>query len=75
MPAFTLVLIGTLGLSFALQGRFHRSRPLDLLLRIGLAAISGATVFHPVASVAALYAGPTLLLTLAGTWRFRTLAR
>ncbi|AHE97443.1 C4-dicarboxylate ABC transporter permease [Thioalkalivibrio paradoxus ARh 1] len=75
LPAFALVLIGTLALSFALQGRFHPRRALDLPMRIGLAGIASATIFHPDASVAALFAAPTLLLTLAGAWRFRRLPR
>ena len=76
LPAFALVLIGTLALSFALQGRFHPSRALDIPMRIGVAAIASVTIFHPDASTAALMAGPTLLLTLVGAWRYRsTLAR
>jgi hypothetical protein len=41
-------------------------------MRIGLAAIASVTIFHPDATTAALTAGPTLLLTLVGAWRFRS---
>lgn len=72
VPAFTLVLIGTLALSFALQGRFHSQRAWDLPMRIGLAGIAGVTIFHPDTTMAVLAAGPTLVVTVVGVWRFRS---
>jgi TRAP-type uncharacterized transport system fused permease subunit len=46
LGAFVLVLAGTIGLVFALQGRFADGRGADLLLRAGLAAASLVTLAH-----------------------------
>jgi TRAP transporter 4TM/12TM fusion protein len=46
-PAFVLVLIGTLALSFAAHGRFTANRPLDIAARAGLALLAGTLIFYP----------------------------
>jgi TRAP transporter 4TM/12TM fusion protein len=71
LPAFALVLIGTLAISFALQGSFAYPRPLDIPVRIVLAGLAGAAVFHPDNASAAAFAVPTVLLTVFGVWRYR----
>jgi TRAP transporter 4TM/12TM fusion protein len=71
LPAFALVLTGTLALSFALQGRFGYARPLDLGLRVALAALAGVTLFHPSELWAATLAVPVVAFTAFGLWRFR----
>jgi TRAP transporter 4TM/12TM fusion protein len=71
LPAFALVLVGTLAISFALQGSFGYPRPADIALRIVLAGIAGGAVFHPDNATATALAVPTLLLTLFGVWRYR----
>ncbi|WP_018231845.1 TRAP transporter permease [Thioalkalivibrio thiocyanodenitrificans] len=73
LPAFVLVLIGTLAISFALQGSFIYPRMADITLRIILAGLAGAAVFHPDTATAAGYAVPSLLLMLFGLWRYRRL--
>ena len=46
LGAFVLVLAGTVGLVFALQGRFADGRGADLLIRTGLAAASLVVLAH-----------------------------
>jgi TRAP transporter 4TM/12TM fusion protein len=45
--ATALVFIGTSGVAFALFGRFMRSRPPDIILRVLLAAVSFVVMFLP----------------------------
>jgi len=71
IPAFGLVLIGTLALSFATQGRFDAARPLDIALRAVLGLLAALTLFHPDDAVSTIFAGVTLLMTAVGLWRFR----
>ena len=42
-----LVLISTLGITFAMFGRTHRNLATDMLLRLPLAAVSFVVMFHP----------------------------
>jgi TRAP transporter 4TM/12TM fusion protein len=44
---FAIVLIGTLALSFAIQGRFSHTRPLDIGLRVMLAAVALCAILWP----------------------------
>jgi TRAP transporter 4TM/12TM fusion protein len=74
LPAFTLVLIGTLAISFALQGGFLYPLAADIPLRILLGALASVTVFHPDNATAAAFAGPTVMLLLFGLWRYRRLS-
>jgi TRAP-type uncharacterized transport system fused permease subunit len=75
LPAFGLVLIGTLALSFVIQGRFDAAWPLDIALRAVLALLAVATLFHPDDATAAMFAGATLLMAAIGMWRFRIRTR
>ena len=43
----TLVLISTLGITFAMFGRTHRNFATDLSMRLPLAAVSFVVMFHP----------------------------
>ncbi|ACL72684.1 TRAP transporter, 4TM/12TM fusion protein [Thioalkalivibrio sulfidiphilus HL-EbGr7] len=74
LPAFVLVLIGTLAISFALQGSFGYARGPDILLRLVLAGIAGGAVFHPDNTTAAAFAAPALAMSLFGVWRYRRYA-
>ncbi|MCP1675409.1 TRAP transporter 4TM/12TM fusion protein [Natronocella acetinitrilica] len=47
LGAIFLVSVGTLGIIFGLQGRFHSNTSMDRLLRLSLIAISLLTLFHP----------------------------
>ncbi|OOG23610.1 C4-dicarboxylate ABC transporter permease [Thioalkalivibrio denitrificans] len=71
LPAFALVLIGTLAISFALQGSFIFARPVDMALRIVLTGLAGTAVFHPDTATAGIYAAITLLMMTFGLWRYR----
>jgi TRAP-type uncharacterized transport system fused permease subunit len=75
LPAFGLVLVGTLALSFVFQGRFDVALPIDIALRAILALLALATIFHPDDATAAMFAGATLLMAAVGMWRFRTRTR
>jgi hypothetical protein len=75
LPAFGLVLTGTLALSFVFQGRFDVAPPLDIALRAGLAVLALAALFHPDDGIAAVFAGATLLMLAVGLWRFRARTR
>ncbi|MGY6708558.1 MAG: TRAP transporter permease [Rhizobiaceae bacterium] len=47
MPAFALVLVGTLALSFAAQGKFSSSRKVDYPARWGLALLAALLLLYP----------------------------
>jgi TRAP transporter 4TM/12TM fusion protein len=71
LPAFALVLTGTLAISFALQGSFAFSLGTDLTLRTLLTGLALAAVFHPDNATAAVFAAFALLLMIFGLWRYR----
>jgi hypothetical protein len=75
LPAFFLVLTGTLALSFVFQGRFDVAPPIDIALRAVLALLALTTVFHPDEGTATLFAAATLIMTGIGMWRFRIRVR
>jgi TRAP transporter 4TM/12TM fusion protein len=75
LPAFGLVLVGTLALSFVFQGRFDVAPPLDIALRAGLALLALTTIFHPDDGTATVFAVATLIMTGIGMWRFRVRVR
>ncbi len=58
MPAFGMILVGTLALSFAFQGRFVRDRRIDLPLRGLLIVLAAAVIMVPG------YEAPNLALAL-----------
>ncbi|MFV8836252.1 TRAP transporter fused permease subunit [Aquisalimonas sp.] len=67
VPAFTLLLIGTLGVIFALQGNFARARTPDWAARLAIALLSLVVILHPDEQLAWLAAGPVVAL---GAWGF-----
>jgi TRAP-type uncharacterized transport system fused permease subunit len=66
--ATLLVFIGTSGVAFAMFGRFVESFWLDMLLRIGLAALSFVVLFHPNDAWSMAAAVSVAPLTLFGVW-------
>jgi TRAP transporter 4TM/12TM fusion protein len=70
----TLVLISTLGVTFAMFGRCHPSAAVDILCRCLLAAISFAAMFHPDIQVSAALAAIVTAGLAAGIWRHRVVA-
>ncbi|MCC6778461.1 MAG: hypothetical protein IT537_17835, partial [Hyphomicrobiales bacterium] len=61
------------GVTFAMFGRWHVRRAIDLPVRCLLAAISLLCMFHPSETVSAAVAVPVLLLTVLGIARHRRL--
>jgi TRAP transporter 4TM/12TM fusion protein len=74
IAATALVLISTCGITFAMFGRYTDNVALDVALRLGLAAISFVTMFHPDDTVSTAVAVPVVLAVLAGIWRHRVVA-
>jgi len=66
LPAFGLVLAGTLSLTFAIQGRFSALRTLDWPLRIVLAGLAAVALFHPRQDVGAVAAVAAVLMIGTG---------
>jgi TRAP transporter 4TM/12TM fusion protein len=64
-----LVLVSTLGITFAMFGRTHRNPAIDVPLRCLVAAIAFGAMFHPDMSVAALVAGVVGLAVIGGVVR------
>jgi TRAP transporter 4TM/12TM fusion protein len=69
-----LVLVSTLGITFAMFGRFHPNRPADVALRCLLAAISLLAMFHPDITTSAAVSAVVALAVAAGIWRHRQIA-
>jgi TRAP transporter 4TM/12TM fusion protein len=69
-----LVLISTLGVTFAMFGRTHGNPAIDIVLRCVLAAISFFAMFHPDMTVSAAICVVVALALLAGIWRHRHIA-
>jgi TRAP transporter 4TM/12TM fusion protein len=73
MPAFALVLVGTLALSFAAQGRFSSSRRIDYPARWVLALVAAALLLYPGNDIVAVGLAVALLVTIGfGIQRMRT---
>jgi TRAP-type uncharacterized transport system fused permease subunit len=70
----TLVLVSTVGVTFAMFGRCHRSASVDIGARLLLAAASFAVMFHPSLKVSATLAVPVALAIAAGIYRHRQVA-
>lgn len=64
-----LVLVSTLGITFAMFGRTHRNVFVDILLRCGVAAISFVVMFHPDMRMSATVAVLVTLAVIAGIYR------
>jgi TRAP transporter 4TM/12TM fusion protein len=71
LPAFALILAGTLALSFAIQGRFSAAKPLDIAMRLILAGIAAVALFHPDYGVATMFAIAAILLVGGGLFLMR----
>ena len=69
-----LVLASTLGIAFAMFGRTHRNRAVDLFLRCLVAATAFVAMFHPDMSISALVAGVVTLALIGGVMRHIQLA-
>jgi TRAP transporter 4TM/12TM fusion protein len=69
-----LVLISTCGITFAMFGRWHAQRAIDLPLRCLIAAIALLCMFHPNETVSAAVAVPVLAATAIGIARHRRVA-
>jgi TRAP transporter 4TM/12TM fusion protein len=69
-----LVLASTLGIAFAMFGRTHRNRAVDLLLRCLVAGAAFVAMFHPDMSMSALVAGVVALALVGGMVRHLQLA-
>jgi hypothetical protein len=69
-----LVLISTLGITFAMFGRYHVNATIDVVLRCLLAAVSFVAMFHPDMSVSAAVAVVVALALFAGMWRYSAIA-
>ena len=69
-----LVLISTLGITFAMFGRCHPTVAIDIGLRCLLAAVSFVTMFHPDMATSAAVAVVVAAGIVAGIWRHRQIA-
>lgn len=58
--AFFIVLLGTIGITFAVHSKYHLKKRYDLLLRVLLFIFSGSVIFYPTMTVAYLMMIPTL---------------
>jgi TRAP transporter 4TM/12TM fusion protein len=70
----TLVLISTLGITFAMFGRCHVSPAIDIALRCLLAAVSFLAMFHPDMKVSAAVSVVVAAALVFGIWRHRQVA-
>jgi TRAP-type uncharacterized transport system fused permease subunit len=64
-----LVLISTLGVTFALFGRCHRSKGVDIGLRVLFAALAFAVMFHPGIRMSAALAAVLVVALAVGVRR------
>jgi len=69
-----LVLVSTLGITFAMFGRTHPKPAIDILLRCCVAAISFVAMFHPDMGASASVAVVVMLAVVAGVYRHIQLA-
>jgi TRAP transporter 4TM/12TM fusion protein len=69
-----LVLISTLGITFAMFGRCHVNAAIDILLRCLLAAVSFAAMFHPDMRTSAAISAILTLAIGVGIWRHNQIA-
>jgi TRAP transporter 4TM/12TM fusion protein len=74
MAATALVLAGTMGMAFAMFGRFLHNVLLDIPVRLLLAALAFVTLLHPDERIAAMTAIVVFAGLLVGLWRHRQIA-
>lgn len=70
----TLVLISTLGITFAMFGRCHANAAVDIALRCLLAAVSFAAMFHPDMQISAAICVVVAIALALGIMRHRVVA-
>ncbi|WP_290653408.1 TRAP transporter fused permease subunit [Aquisalimonas sp.] len=75
LPAFTLLLIGTIGVIFVLYGNFSRHRQRDWAVRVVLSLLAAVVIVHPDESIAWAAALPTLMVAAWGLLRARRALR
>lgn len=71
LPAFALVLTGSLGITMALQASYAIAPWPDRAIRLAIAALSAIALFHPSTTLAFAAALPTAAAVLWGLWRSR----
>jgi len=69
-----LVLISTLGITFAMFGRCHPKAIVDVLMRCLLAAVSFLVMFHPDMKTSAAISVMVTAALVFGVWRHRQIA-
>jgi TRAP transporter 4TM/12TM fusion protein len=69
VAAMLLIMTATIGVTFSIQARFADRRPVDIPLRLALAAASLVVLFHPDTQVAVLACFPIALFV--GYWVLR----
>ena len=69
-----LVLVSTLGITFAMFGRTHRNRLIDILLRLPMAAVSFVVMFHPDMRISAAVAVLVAVALVIGIRRHNQVA-
>jgi TRAP-type uncharacterized transport system fused permease subunit len=69
-----LVLISTLGITFAMFGRCHVNRAADIALRCLLAAVSFLAMFHPDMRISAMVSVIVLVAFVFGVMQHRRIA-
>jgi TRAP transporter 4TM/12TM fusion protein len=69
-----LVLVSTLGITFAMFGRCHAAPALDIGLRCLLAAVSFVAMFHPDMGTSALVGVVVAAALIVGVWQHRQVA-
>lgn len=71
LPAFLIVVTGTLALSLAFQGRLSNSKTVDLALRAVIAALGLCAILIPDTTIAAGFAAASLVALALGTLAMR----
>jgi TRAP transporter 4TM/12TM fusion protein len=69
-----LVLVSTLGITFAMFGRTHENRATDLLLRLPVAGLAFVVMFHPDMRMSALVAVLVVAALAVGIYRHNVVA-
>lgn len=74
VAAMLLILTATIGITFSIQARFTAVRPLDLMLRIVLAALALVVLLHPSRELATAACAPVWLFVAYWILRRRGVA-
>jgi TRAP-type uncharacterized transport system fused permease subunit len=74
MIAAFLILTATIGITFSMQARFSERAVFDTPIRLVLAALALAALFHPSEQVAALFCLPVGLMIGYWLWRRRAVS-